>query len=612
MSVFLILKIKISAMVNKWLLEIWTSKFLPNHQDSIPQVYDVEARSLFSQPTRSIAKSIWGKMSSAIALIIIAATGITYGQIRDFFTSITLAQLRQTVNERAQQEQSILLLVEEHHALLKKELLQRLKEHPDRNAQKELQQEFDRLLVKERDGTIRTRKVGFDLQQQAGVYISNRVKLTAEIVQRVLIFNDLASHHGSAWSQNFQNLYFTAPENIMVSYWSAFPWTENISNSTNIFNQEYVHFGEKKNNSQRQTVWTRPYDNELVKELMISCVTPVDFNGKHIANITTDLFLDDLLKRSLKKNLPKTYNIIFRSDGDLIIHPDFMNQLQKKKGKLNINQIHDPQIQRIFQLVKNHPTGEVVLDNKLDDQYLAVTKINGPDWYLVTVYPKSVLMQPVWEISRLVLLLGLLSLCLEIIILYWLLRQQISTPLNKLIKVAEIVALGKDQNKLTLPIHQHQDEIGCLISLFKAIATQVRDRQEQEKVATSLSGISPEVHDYLHLIIDNLVDGFMVADIDNKIKMFNPAITNLFKLDSKDLLGQDIEKVFGSQVANLVTQTRTNLGQLFKTEILLEGDRIGQVLATSMKINIVPEDHNTIKTNWIASVVMIQNSNGHL
>jgi signal transduction histidine kinase/DNA-binding response OmpR family regulator len=193
---------------------------------------------------------------------------------------------------------------------------------------------------------------------------------------------------------------------------------------------------------------------------MTSCVTPVDVNGKHIATIGNDILIDQLLQRTMDRRLRGTYNLIFREDGRLIANPKFINQM-KEDGLVLSNDNSD--LNSIFQAVKQREPGQIVINDSKTENYLAVTKITGPDWYLVTVMPRSFVESNAFSVARLIIMLGLLSLLIEILFLAYILRHEIAKPLHKLMAATETMSKGDLDIQLDT---SRKDELGRLAYLF--------------------------------------------------------------------------------------------------------------------------------------------------
>ncbi len=431
---------------------------------------------LIPKPKGSITRATLLKMAVRIALVIIGSTALSYLHLMSILESQTLRQLEKYIVERGQRESSIFNLVQDNHAVLDQEIKRRLDELGDRDPQAEL----DRLFVRSKDGAIRNQPEGFDRSRQPGLYIGKNLKLNPEIRRRVLTFYELVMSYGPSWRSRFQNTYINAPENFVVMYWPEVPWAENATADLYIPDEEYFWIADQKHNPTRETVCTGLYYDKVARVWIVSCETPVDIAGKEIATLGHDIVLNELLARTLQDRLPGTYNLIFRADGRLIAHPDKMEQIKDKNGKFEILQSGDPHLTQIYQSVKNLRPGQVVVENTKDKEYLAVAKLNGPDWYFVTVFPKSILAGVAFDNARFVLILGGISLLVEVMVLLFVLHQQVATPLNKLMVATEQIAAGDFNIHLDTT---RQDELGRLAHSFNAMAEEVYAREAGLKQA---------------------------------------------------------------------------------------------------------------------------------
>lgn len=431
---------------------------------------------LIPKPKGSITRETLLKMAVRIALVIVGSTTLSYLHLMSILENQTLRQLEKYIVERGQRESSIFTLAEDNHALLDQELKRRLDEFGD----KDPQAEFNRLFVRSKDGVIRNRAEGFDRSRQPGVYIGKNLQLNAEIRRRLLTFYNLVMSYGPSWRSRFQNTYINAPENMVVMYWPEVPWAENATADLYIPDEEYFWIADQEHNPSRQTICTGLYYDKVARNWIVSCETPVDRAGKQIATLGHDIVLNELLDRTLQDRLPGTYNIIFRADGRLIAHPDKMDKIKDKNGRFEILQSGDSHLTRIFQLVKHLSAGQVVVENTADKEYLAVAKLNVPDWYFVTVFPKSILSGVAFDNARFVLILGGISLLVEVLVLFFVLRQQVATPLQELMVATEQIAVGDFTIHLDTT---RQDELGRLAHSFNVMADEVYAREARLKKA---------------------------------------------------------------------------------------------------------------------------------
>jgi signal transduction histidine kinase/serine phosphatase RsbU (regulator of sigma subunit) len=421
-----------------------------------------------SQFKDSLTRTTLIKMGIRIAVVIIAVTLVSYWHVVSILESQILEQLQKYIVERGQRESSIFVLAQDNHVVLKKELLRRFEVQ---QSNQERQAQFDQLFVKLSDESTRSRE-----KLDTTVYIGVQAKINADIQHRVLTFYNLLNAYGPAWHNRFTNTYIMAPENFIAVYWPGQPWTLNATADFYMPDQEYFYISDQTHNPTRKVAWTGLYFDAVAKLWMVSVETPVDdIQNRHIATIGHDIVLNELMDRAINDHIEGAYNIIFRKDGRLIAHPEKMADIQKKKGLFNILQSGDQSLIRIFQLIKEMGSKQVVIDNTEGNEYLAVTRIEGPDWFFVTVYPKSLLVHLAFDTASFILILGLFSLLFEITVLFVVLRKQVAKPLHDFLDATEQITKGNFNIKLDVT---RQDELGRLANSFNAMAHEVDTREE--------------------------------------------------------------------------------------------------------------------------------------
>jgi two-component system NtrC family sensor kinase len=220
---------------------------------------------------------------------------------------------------------------------------------------------------------------------------------------------------------------------------------------------------------------------------LTSVTTPLDLDNRHLASISHDVLLAELMARSINDRLPGSYNVIFRDDGQLLAHPD----LTFANATLPYNILRDaeqptPQAARIEPLEKRahlrhlfervmKQTGQSVLELSEYGEYLAVTRLKGPGWTFVTPLDAREVSEPAFQGARFILLLGVLSLLTELFIMYLVLRQQITRPLVSFTQATDQVAAGNFQVALDTA---RNDELGRLANAFHVMAHEVQHREE--------------------------------------------------------------------------------------------------------------------------------------
>ncbi|HEX8823806.1 MAG TPA: ATP-binding protein, partial [Archangium sp.] len=412
-----------------------------------------------------LARTTLIHMGVRIGVIIVLSTLFSYLHLLSTLRTETLAQMEQHVLERSQREQAIFLLAEDNHAVLKKALEERIRSLTP----EEVSSRFDRLFEHLPDGTVRNRPESFDGTRMASTFVPRGVRVDADLRRRILAAYDVLNQYGPAFGTRFTDTFITLPEGPNILYWPTLPtWGRDVAPTEFVTAQEFFPLSLPENNPLRRTTWSGVYLDPVPKTSTTTVTTPLDLDGRHVASISHDVLLDELMARTINDHLPGAYNVIFREDGQLIAQPEL--------------QENDPSahVRSIIERVKSRPSGQTILELPEYGEYVAVTRLQGPGWYFATVLPESVVSRPAFLAARYVLLLGILSLFLELVIMYWVLQRQISRPLVAFTHATDRVAAGDFKVELDTA---RNDELGQLAQAFRLMADQVQRREEELRQA---------------------------------------------------------------------------------------------------------------------------------
>jgi signal transduction histidine kinase len=421
-------------------------------------------------------------MGIRIAVVIALGTLFSYLHLFKTLRDQSLVQLERSVVERSQREESIFVLAEDNHVFLKKALQERIQSL----GQEEADSRFERLFVQHPDGTVRNRPETFDGTKMPGVVVFRGVSIDGEFRQRLVAAYDVLVQHGPVLLTRFTDTYIMLPEGALVLFWPSRPtWCQDAEPDLPLHSFDYFANGLPQNNPQRRTAWTGAFQDSVSKLWMVTASTPLDVEGRHVATLSHDVLLDELMARTSRVYLPGAYNVIFRDDGQLIIHPEL-----KLDGTVAYNirdtelsggstQLGAPEqrvhLRHIFERVMGRAPGQSVMELEEHGEYLATARLRGPGWNFVTVLPDSALTVPAFQAARYVLVFGLASLVLELAIMFWVLRQQISNPLLALTHATDQIAAGNFKVELDT---RRQDELGQLAWSFRLMADEVQRREE--------------------------------------------------------------------------------------------------------------------------------------
>lgn len=424
-----------------------------------------------SQP--SLTRSALIKMGVSLAGVIIAATSLSYVYLTKSLQSIALSDLEQYVKDRGKREEGLFKLAEDNHQQFKQRFLLNLNQMGTQDPQ----QDFDKLAIPWSDGTRRNlpqnRSVEtFDTKLYPHVFIGRNTTIDANLRRQTVVAYDLLNYYGAAWHNRFVNTYVVTPKNTEIGYFPGFAWGLVAKPDLNLIKEEFFDVSTPKRNPTRETAWTGVFFDDVAKLWMITAATPIDDpQGNHIATVAHDIVLNDLMARMIQDKLHGTSNLIFRGDGRLVADTTRMQEIQQDQGKSSILNANDSRLKRIFEAVKNAQPDQIIIDNAVDREFLAVAKIDGPDWYFVMVYPKSLLNELAINNAKAILGVGLIALLLEILLLYSILRHQVARPLNQLVVATEQVADGNFNVDVN---YNRQDEIGRLATAFTSMTVQLQ------------------------------------------------------------------------------------------------------------------------------------------
>ncbi|MFL5346190.1 MAG: sensor histidine kinase [Hyalangium sp.] len=434
------------------------------------------------RPRSSLARSTLLKMGGRIGVLIALTTFVSYVHIFRAFLAETLTQLERSVPKRAEQEQAIFAQAVDNHVVLKSALEERIRAWQKLDPRPR----FEELLEPREDGTLHHRTEGFDATSMPQVFVTTGVKVDDGFRRRLLAAYDVVARFGPAFHVRYPDTYVMLPEGALIIYWPEQPkWCQEMTPDYQITDFDIFNISTPERNPQRKSAWATLW----VEPISLSLATPVDVDGHHAATLGHDILIEDLKARTVNDRLPGASNILFRDDGLLIAHPELRMKLGVAETYNIVNDPRPPEeifeqpstpeqrvhLRAIFERVKSRAPGQNVLELPEYHEYLAVARLKGPEWNFVTVLPESMVSSAAFRAARYVLVFGVASLLVELSIMYWVLRQQITQPLQAFTRGTSQVAAGDFQVSFE---SQRQDELGQLAQGFELMAHELQRREE--------------------------------------------------------------------------------------------------------------------------------------
>ncbi len=507
-----------------------------------------------SELRKSIATQTMLSMAIRISLVITLVTGAAYIHMKNTITDQSVEQLKSYLSERGIREQGLFNLAKINHETMHARLLSEIQTP----IPKEVGKEFDKLFIQKSDGTWRDREPKFNTNKYPSFYHGKHVPLTDLQKHRILVMRDFMERYGQAYEKQFIDTYFVTAQNSMILFWPGINWGADAPADLDMRKEEYLWVADPKNNPEKKTVWTGMYYDVTAKDWMVSVETPMYVKNEWVGNIGHDVLLKEILEGAIKKVLPGTKNIIFRKDGRLIAHGDFTDKILKENGNFNISKAQESNLGEIYNSVLKTGTKSSIVDFKKGNSFLATYFLEGPDWYFVIEYPKSIINSQALTAAKFILGLGLVSLVSELAVLYFVIRKRVALPLKELTGKTKKLSEGDFNVRVDL---NRQDEIGTLADSFNIMTSAIAARdKELEKHTHELEKLVEVKTNSIKTILNNVSSGLFMCD-ENGIALDgnSRSCNELFGVSESSLKGKSLVELL-----NLSEREEANFDLLYR------------------------------------------------
>jgi PAS domain S-box-containing protein len=210
--------------------------------------------------------------------------------------------------------------------------------------------------------------------------------------------------------------------------------------------------------------------------------------------------------------------------------------------------------------------------------------------------------EPANRLARDILLIGLSSAGILLVAVY-LLARRITQPILVIADAANQVSGGNLNAQAPV---MTKDEIGILAIAFNQMTSELKTSGEQlaDYSRTLEQKVSQRTSE-IKAIIDNMVDGLVVVDADDRMTQFNPALAGMLGLSNKTIENAtSYHEVFHhGEITDIITSTRENPKQVFSTEFDLPDRRTAKAVATSIFRETEALD---LPANYLGTVILIR------
>lgn len=430
-----------------------------------------------------LARKVLIAMAIRLMAVTIALTGFGYLHVMRAITKQSMDGFAQYVHAKAARDSEMFRLAEDNHTLLRRAIIDALRAYGDTDPTAE----FDKLCDSMANGSFISRKATFDGTKQASISSASGAlsKQTAETRRLVLAARSVCESFGRAYQSRFLNTWFTTLDGTGVMFWPSRPGFAFEENEIGIADDAagddiYFSPATPEKNPERKSIWTKPYIDPVTHLPLVTLISPTYDGDEFLGVVGHDIALKELVNRAMQDRLEGTYNLVVRSDGLLVAHPHRMEEIMKAGGVLDISKSSDVELHGVYQAIANGEPPEIVLPSRDEQNLLGIERISGPNWFLVSVYPKKLVEDTAWSTARVILFGGIVSLVIELLLFYSLLKRRVTAPLGQLQGAIREVTEGKRAIALDT---SRDDELGELAESFLVMAKAVDDREKDQKEA---------------------------------------------------------------------------------------------------------------------------------
>ena len=409
---------------------------------------------------------------------------------------------------------------------------------------------FDTFYTRYPDGAVRPRPSTMRGDDPVTAWVHRDIPLTAEIKQRIMLFHDLAEQFKPVANIRFADIFFTAPEQLNVGTDPpGYPrWALEVPADFDQNAEDYMASTTRQNNPTRQTVWSGASLEPVWKKLMFGVATPIDINGRHIGAVHNDITVDALLDSLLSSRLEGATHVVFQANGALVAHTGLMNEIVASEGKYRIQDSQDGALLALWRVTQQAPALPVVDYDAGTDHYFALSRIEGPGWYIAATLPGDVIRSQASRSAQWVLWAGLSSLVLLLAVLAVILRRAIARPLGSLAMAAARVAGGDLQSTIS---GGPADELRRLAEAFNDMVRKIRARdgalrREKQELENALEQVR-NTEERWRAMTERASDFIVLLDANLHPQYVSPSIEAILGYGSAEITGKSLTELVHPQ-----------------------------------------------------------------
>jgi methyl-accepting chemotaxis protein len=212
----------------------------------------------------------------------------------------------------------------------------------------------------------------------------------------------------------------------------------------------------EKAKAELKTSQTEPYVDAQTGKTIISFIAPITDQGKFTGVLSSDIMLDDVVKKVLDVKVGDTgYAFIMDKEGKILVHPDKSLVLKKKFQELAEG------AGDLAGKLSSAASGNFEYRVGGSSKIASYALIPSTGWYLCVTVPKAEIFAPANRQSGVLVVLGVVALVVGLVIVVLAIRALLM-PLGQLCHRIADLAEGEGDLTTRIDVGDRRDEIGEL------------------------------------------------------------------------------------------------------------------------------------------------------
>jgi signal transduction histidine kinase len=236
------------------------------------------------------------------------------------------------------------------------------------------------------DGTWRTNlsffEQNYDTKDVTGALIYAGHTLTDEKKQLMIKLNKDLKSYAFATQTVFSNRYITFENGVDSMYPNE--WIFETGADEDFKDDLWYAIANPKNNPLKESVWTPTYYDAVLKQWMVSLITPIYDGYKFLGTTGGDVPLDEIYSQIEEYNYNgQGYSLIFDQDKNILIHPNYeeiINSVGEMEELFSFNQLNEKNLSQTINKIKDE-SGQITFMQDGEEYLFIYSKLENIDWY---------------------------------------------------------------------------------------------------------------------------------------------------------------------------------------------------------------------------------------